>query len=100
MSLERESLTCLAKTKLKGNGEVSWCGVNGSNTGIEERERAREAVAILLNDVWHSAVIDFGCVKSRNLWLKFVQWWGAAPIKELVKKGRGSGITCTELWIE
>ena len=33
-------------------------------------ERAREGVAILLN-VWHSAVIDFGCVSSRILWIKF-----------------------------
>ena len=30
----------LTETKLKGNGEVSWCGVN--------------------DDVWHSAVPDFG----------------------------------------
>ena len=34
-------------------------------------ERAREGVAILLNDAWHSAVIDFGCVSSRILWIKF-----------------------------
>ena len=34
-------------------------------------ERAREGVAFLLNDVWHSAVIDFGCVSSRILWNKF-----------------------------
>ena len=34
-------------------------------------ERAREGVAVLLNDVWHSAVIDFGCISSRILWIKF-----------------------------
>ena len=34
-------------------------------------ERAREGVAILLNDAWHSAVIDFGCVSSRILWIKY-----------------------------
>ena len=28
-------------------------------------------VPVLLNDVWHSAVIDFGCVISRILWIKF-----------------------------
>ena len=48
-------------------------------------ERAREAVAILLNDVWHSAVVDFGCVSSRILQIKFkfsrvkvcvVVWYG------------------------
>ena len=34
-------------------------------------ERAREGMAILLNDLWHSAVIDFGCVSSRIFWIKF-----------------------------
>ena len=34
-------------------------------------ERAREGGAILFNDVWHSALIDFGCVRSRILWIKF-----------------------------
>ena len=38
---------------------------------VQEMERAREDVAILLNHVWHSAVIDFGCVSSRFLWIKF-----------------------------
>ena len=28
-------------------------------------------MVILLNDVWHSVVIDFGCVSSRILWIKF-----------------------------
>ena len=63
-------LLALTETKLKGNGEVSWCGVNGIIAGIQEMERAREGVAILLNDVWNSAVIDFGCVSSRILWIK------------------------------
>ena len=34
-------------------------------------ERSREGVAVLLNNVWHSAVIDFGCVRSRIPWIKF-----------------------------
>ena len=34
-------------------------------------ERAREGVALMLSDVWHSAVVKFGCVSSRNLWIKF-----------------------------
>ena len=34
-------------------------------------ERDKEGMAILLNDVWHSAMIDFGCVSSRILWIKF-----------------------------
>ena len=34
-------------------------------------EGAREVVAVLLNDVWHSAVIKFGSVSPRILWIKF-----------------------------
>ena len=64
-------LLALTEKKLKGNGEVSWCGINGIIAGIQEMERAREGVAVLLNDVCHSAVIDFGCVSSRILRIKF-----------------------------
>ena len=71
----------MTETKLKENGEVSWCGVNVLIAGVQEVERATEWVAILLNDVWHSAVKDFGCVSSKILWItfkffrvKFV-WW-------------------------
>ena len=34
-------------------------------------DRAREGVAILLNDVWHNALVNFGSVSSRILWIKF-----------------------------
>ena len=32
-------LLALKETKLKGNGEVSHCGVNGIIAGVEEREK-------------------------------------------------------------
>ena len=54
-------LLALTETKLKGEGEVSWVGVNGIISGAEEVERAREGVAVLLSDVWHSAVVTHGC---------------------------------------
>ena len=70
----------LTEMKLKGNGELSWCGVNGIIAGVQEMKRVREGVAILLNDVWHSAVVYFGCVISRILWIKFtfsrIKVWG------------------------
>ena len=34
-------------------------------------ERAREGVAVLLNEVWHTAVLKYGCVSSRIHWIKF-----------------------------
>ena len=45
-------LLTLTDMKLKGDGEISWCGVNGIADGVQEMERAREGVAILLNGVW------------------------------------------------
>ena len=64
-------LLALRETKLKGKGQVSWCGVNGLIVGVQQMERAREGVAILLNDVWHNAGVDFGYVSSRIPWIKF-----------------------------
>ena len=64
-------LLALTKTKLKGKGELSWSGVNVIFAGVHEVERAREGVAILLNDVWHSAVVKSGYVSSRIIWIKF-----------------------------
>ena len=43
-------LFALTETKLKGNGERSCCGVNGIIDGVQEMERGREGVAVLLND--------------------------------------------------
>ena len=34
-------------------------------------ERAKEGVAILLNNVWHSAMVKFGFFSSRIHWIKF-----------------------------
>ena len=65
-------LLAVMEMKLKGNGEVSWCEVNGIIASVNEMERARKDVAILLNDVWHSALVDFGCVSSRIFWIKLV----------------------------
>ena len=44
-------LLALTETKLKGNGEISWCGVNGITSGVQEMERARKGVDVLLNGV-------------------------------------------------
>ena len=62
-------LLALTEVKLKGNGEVSWSGVNAIFAGVQEMERAREGVAVLLNDVWHSAVVKYGVFSSRILWI-------------------------------
>ena len=63
-------------------------------------EKARKGVATLLNDVWHRALIDFGCVSSRILWIKFrfsrVKVYvvvGYSHSEEMVVKGTDSGTT-------
>ena len=56
--------------KLKGKGEVSQSEVNVIFAGVQEMERGREGVAVLLNNVWHSAVVKSGCVSSRILGIK------------------------------
>ena len=60
-------LLALMETKLKGKGVVSWSGVNVTFPGVQEMERAREGVAVLLNDVYHSVVVKSGYVSSRVL---------------------------------
>ena len=59
-------LLTLAETKLKENGEASGFRVSGTRiiSYVQEIERAREGVALLLNDVWYSAMIDFRYVSS------------------------------------
>ena len=87
---------------MKGKREVSWSGINVIFAGVQELERAREKVTVLLNDVWHSAVVKYGCVNSRNLWIKFKfsmvkvsVMVGNGPMREMVKKVRGFGMTWT-----
>ena len=41
----------LTEMKLKGEGDVSWIKVNGIIYSVQEVERAREGVAVLLSDV-------------------------------------------------
>ena len=66
-------LLALTETKVKGNGEFSWCGGNGIivHCSVQEIERIMESLAVGMNDVWHSAVIDLGCVSSRILRITF-----------------------------
>ena len=45
--------------------------MNGVIAVVHEIEYAREVVAFLINDeCWPTAVIVFGCVSSRILWVK------------------------------
>ena len=56
---------------MKWKEEVSWSGVNVIFACVQEKERAREGAAALLNDVWHSAVVKSEFISYRILWIKF-----------------------------
>ena len=54
-----------------------------------------EGIAVLMNNEWHSAVIRFGCVSYKILWVKFsrVKVCRVAvngPIEGKLRKSRGS----------
>ena len=53
----------LTETKLKKNVVVSCCWVSGISVGVEEIKGTREGMIVWMNDVWYSAVIEFGCVR-------------------------------------
>ena len=87
-------LLALMETKLKRNVELSWCRINGIIAGVQEMERAREGATILLNDAWHNAVVDFGYVSSRILWIKF----RVSRFKFCVVVGYGHNEGISEEW--
>ena len=82
--------------------------MNDIIVGVQEIERVREFVAVLMNDVCHTAAIDFGFVSSRTLWIKFrfsmvkvcvVVGYDLTEGGVMLKKGKGSGTSRIRLWI-
>ncbi|XP_071529497.1 craniofacial development protein 2-like [Panulirus ornatus] len=60
----------LSETKLKGKGEEWFGNVWGVKSGVSERTRAREGVAILLKQELWEYVIECKKVNSRLIWVK------------------------------
>ena len=63
-------LLALSELKMKEKGDISWCGVNIICVGVQENDRAREGVGVLLNDVGYSGLVEFRYVNSKILWIK------------------------------
>ena len=61
----------LCETKLKGKEEFDWNGIHGVRTGVEQGERAREGVALLMSDKWYEKINLYECVDARILMVKF-----------------------------
>ena len=44
-------LLVFSEIKMKGSGEILWCGVRGIFTDVKENEVVRESITVLLNAV-------------------------------------------------
>ena len=60
----------LSETKLKGEGERMWEGQRVIVSGVSERCRAREGVAVLISGRLWGRVRDYKCISSRLMWVK------------------------------
>ena len=63
----------LCKMKMKGKGEVAFGEVTGRVPGVE-RGRAKEGVALLLNEWMIKKLVEWKEVSSRLMWVKV--WMG------------------------
>ncbi|WP_340581676.1 hypothetical protein, partial [Klebsiella pneumoniae] len=55
---------------LKGVGEFQWGEINGIKSGVSERVRAKEGVAVMLNDELWREKRECKCINSRIMWTK------------------------------
>ena len=60
----------LSETKLKGKEEVMFGKVRGRVSGVSERVRAKEGVAILLSEGMWECVNDWREVSARLMWVR------------------------------
>ena len=60
----------LCETKVKGRGVQDWEGERVIVSGVSERSRAREGVAVLVTERLWGSVKEHGCVSSRIVWVK------------------------------
>ena len=60
----------LTETKVKGKGECEWEGERVVVSGVDERCRAREGVAVMIRRRLWGSVSEYKCVNSRLMWLR------------------------------
>ena len=93
-------LLALTETKIKENGKVPWGNVRSVSASVMEIERAREDETVLLNYMGTGLrltldvlALEFYGLNSSFLELKYVLLYCVALLREMLKKGRGSGMT-------
>ena len=71
-------VVALSETKLKGKGEMDLGEYKGYWSGVSQRVRGREGVALLMKEELYDCVTDVGLVNSRLMWVKmrlgYEQW--------------------------
>ena len=69
---ERRKIDVLAlsETKLRGRGEVAFGSVIGRISGVNERDRAKEGVGIIVRDEWSECIKEWKEVSSRLMWVR------------------------------
>ena len=60
----------LSETKVKGTGEREWEGERVIVSGVSERMRAREGVAVVVKGRLWGSVAESKCVNSRIVWIR------------------------------
>ena len=63
-------IMALSETKVKGSGLREWEGQRVIVSGVSERCRAREGVAVMISGRMWGKVVDYKCLDSRIMWVK------------------------------
>ena len=63
-------ILALSETKVKGSGSREWEGQRVIVSGVSERCRAREGVAVMLSGRMWGKVAEYKCLDSRIMWVK------------------------------
>ena len=63
-------IMALSETKVKGSGLREWEGQRVIVSGVSERCRAREGVAVMIAGRMWGKVVEYKCLDSRIMWVK------------------------------
>ena len=66
----RMDVMAMSETKLKGKGEVAFGSVIGRKSGVNERCRAKEGVAIIVRDEWSDCIKEWKEISARMMWVR------------------------------
>ena len=62
-------ILALSESKVKGEGVREWEGERVIVSGVNERCRAREGVAVMIKGSLWGSVKEYKCINSRILWV-------------------------------